>query len=75
MIRQAQIFVVATLFLLGMNLFFISQGVAMGADNESDTSMPFDTANVYFEQNATDGDVEVVFKVSGGVFQLPTLPH
>lgn len=26
----------------------------------------FETASVHFEQNATDGDVEVVFKVKGG---------
>ena len=26
----------------------------------------FDTASVHFEQNATDGDVEVVFKAKGG---------
>jgi hypothetical protein len=73
MIRQAQIFVVATLFLLGMNLFFISQGLAMGTDKEYASSIPFDTASVYFEQNATDGDVEVVFKVSGGDVGLARL--
>jgi hypothetical protein len=73
MIRQAQTFVVATLFLLGMNLFFISQGLAMGTDKEYASSIPFDTASVYFEQNATDGDVEVVFKVSGGDVGLARL--
>lgn len=66
MLRGIQIIAVVSLFLLGMNLFFISQGLAMGADKESALSAPFETASVYFEQNATDEDVEVVFKVSAG---------
>lgn len=33
-------------------------------------SKPFAVANVHFEQNATDGDVEVVFEVKGGDYGL-----
>jgi len=33
---------------------------------ESSSSQPFAVASVHFEQNATDGDVEVVFEVKGG---------
>ena len=37
---------------------------ALAAGGES--GAPFETASVRFEQNATDGDVEVVFQVKGG---------
>jgi hypothetical protein len=37
---------------------------ALAAGGES--GAPFETADVRFEQNATDGDVEVVFQVKGG---------
>ena len=35
-------------------------------NNESGQSVPFAVASVHFEQNATDGDFEVVFEVKGG---------
>jgi hypothetical protein len=41
---------------------FLSSGICQ----ESGSSVPFSAANVRFEQNATDGDVEVVFEVKGG---------
>lgn len=41
-------------------------GLALGADKESGPSVPFALARVYVEQNATDGDIEVVFEVKGG---------
>jgi hypothetical protein len=47
-------------FLLG------SHGLALGAGKESGPSVPFAVASVHFEQNATDGDAEVVFEVKGG---------
>lgn len=43
-----------------------SLGLAMGGSKDSGAPGPFAVASVYFEQNATDGDVEVVFKVKGG---------
>jgi hypothetical protein len=39
----------------------------------SGTTTPFTTATVHFEQNATDGDVEVVFEVKGGAEGLAKL--
>ena len=39
---------------------------ALGADKGSGTSAAFAVATVYLEQNATDGDAEVVFEVTGG---------
>jgi hypothetical protein len=41
-------------------------GPAFAADKKDGSPMPFPVATVYFEQNATDGDVEVVFKIKGG---------
>jgi len=40
-------------------------GFAQEASREGDLSKPFKTANIRFEQNETDGDVEVVFEVKG----------
>ena len=37
-----------------------------GLAQQSGSSQLFAVSNVYFEQNATDGDVEIVFKVKGG---------
>ena len=39
---------------------------ALGADAASAAAEEFATASVHFEQNATDGDNEVVFQVKGG---------
>jgi hypothetical protein len=36
-----------------------------GADGQANESKPFPSASVRFEQNATDGDVEVVFEALG----------
>jgi hypothetical protein len=42
------------------------QGQASRDIEQSPTAVPFEVASVHFEQNATDGDVEVVFQVKGG---------
>jgi hypothetical protein len=52
--------------LAGVTLLLGSHGLALGVGKESGPSMPFAVASVHFEQNATDGDVEVVFEVKGG---------
>ncbi len=52
--------------LAGVSLLLGSYGLALGAGKESGSAAPFAVASVYFEQNATDGDVEVVFRVQGG---------
>jgi hypothetical protein len=53
--------------LAGVTLLLGSHGLApVGVGKESGPSVPFAVANVYFEQNATDGDFEVVFEVKGG---------
>lgn len=46
--------------------FFGSCGLAPADDAGSGRPDPFPVARVHFETNATDGDVEVVFKVKGG---------
>jgi hypothetical protein len=43
-----------------------SDGLAPAVGNAARAPKPFATANVHFEQNATDGDVEVVFEIKGG---------
>ena len=50
----------------GLALLLGSYGLALGAGKESAPSMPFAIASVHLEQNATDGDAEVVFRVKGG---------
>jgi len=50
--------------LVGTTLLLGSPGLAFAAGDASPPSK-FPTASVSFEQNATDGDVEVVFKVKG----------
>jgi len=50
----------------GVALLLIYHGQILGADNASGSSVPFDIAEVHFEQNVTDGDVEVVFEVKAG---------
>jgi hypothetical protein len=39
---------------------------AHGGENEAAATAPFSIASVHFEQNATDGDGEVVFQVKAG---------
>jgi hypothetical protein len=50
----------------GVTFLLSSHGLALGAGKESGPPLPFAVANVRFEQNATDGDAEVVFEVKGG---------
>src|SRR3990170_1930018 len=52
--------------LAGIALLLCSHGLALGADKEPGSFVPFAVASVRFEQNATDGDAEVVFEVKGG---------
>ena len=53
--------------ILAVTLVLSSHGLALvGVGKESGPSVPFAVARVYFEQNATDGDFEVVFEVKGG---------
>ena len=53
-----------SLVLAGSTLLLASPGLAPAAGDGSKAAS-FPTASVIFEQNATDGDVEVVFKVKG----------
>jgi hypothetical protein len=52
--------------LAGTALLLGAHGLALGVGKASGPSAPFAVASVHFEQNATDGDVEVVFEVKGG---------
>lgn len=52
--------------LVGTTLLLGSYGLAVGAAGESGASVPFAVATVHLEQNATDGDAEVVFEIKGG---------
>ncbi len=52
--------------LAGLTLLLGSFGLSWGVGKESGPSMPFAVSSVHFEQNATDGDVEVIFEVKGG---------
>jgi len=53
--------------LAGVTFLLGSLGLArVAVGHESGPSVPFAVASVHFEQNATDGDVEVVFEVKGG---------
>jgi hypothetical protein len=65
--RRIQILVGATLLLGFCGL------ARVGAGKESDPPVTFTRASVLFEQNATDGDVEVVFEVKGGAEGLAKL--
>ena len=47
-------------------LVLISATGPGGAEPQSARTNPLPVASVYFEQNATDGDVEVVFSAKGG---------
>jgi len=47
------------------SIVFIFAGIANQNDKQNPSTEPFAVANVYFEQNATDGDVEVVFEIKG----------
>ena len=47
-------------------LLLSTLGLVCGCGEQSGPSTPFGEASVHFEQNATDGDIEVVFEVDGG---------
>jgi hypothetical protein len=53
-----------------LGLLLLASGAAPAAD---DAAKRFPDARVKFEQNATDGDVEVVFEVTGGAAGLTAL--
>jgi hypothetical protein len=50
----------------GTALLLASQDLTLSAGKDSSSTIPFPIASVHFEQNATDGDAEVVFQVKGG---------
>jgi hypothetical protein len=54
-------------------LLFVSAALALAQENQSSGSRPFGEAAIYFEQNATDGDVEVVIEATGGKTGLAAL--
>ncbi len=58
--------------LAGVILLLDSYGLALAGGKES-APAPFTVANILFEQNATDEDVEVVFEVKGGAEGLAKL--
>lgn len=54
-------------FLAGITLLWGILGLTPATARDADSPpVPFAVASIHFEQNATDGDVEVVFKVIGG---------
>jgi hypothetical protein len=50
-----------------------SVALLLGPHSLAGPSLPFAVASVHFEQNATDGDLEVVFEVRGGAAGLARL--
>ncbi|MCK5279379.1 MAG: fibronectin type III domain-containing protein [Cyclobacteriaceae bacterium] len=52
--------IISALFLFGL------QCRSQDKEKKTSSTEPFETAEVYFEQNATDGDAEVVFKATAG---------
>ena len=52
--------------LVAATLLWGCQGQSPPGTGQSTAANPFAVAEVHFEQNATDGDVEVVFEVKGG---------
>lgn len=59
--------------LAGSILALVAYGAASGAGSDTGQPLSFDQASVRFEQNVTDGDVEVVFQITGGDEGLATL--
>jgi len=55
--------------LAGITLLLCSHGLALGADKEPGSFVPFAVASVRFEQNATDGDAEVVFEAQASALK------
>ncbi len=62
-----------TRVLAGSILALVACGTASGAGSDTVKPLPFDEASIRFEQNVTDGDVEVVFQITGGDEGLVTL--
>ncbi len=54
------------LAILSLSVVWGCQGQAPQDAEQSAATVPFEVAHVHFEQNATDGDVEVVFQAKGG---------
>jgi len=54
------------LFITFVTIYWASFGLAQITDKVTQPIEPFETANIRLEQNATDGDVEVVFEIKGG---------
>ncbi len=56
------------LLMIGAIGLLLTGGVGMGLQKQGNAgpALPYLEASVHFEQNATDRDVEVVFKVTGG---------
>jgi hypothetical protein len=55
------------IFLIGvLTIIFIPTSLAQNNSKENTTLKSFANANIRFEQNVTDGDVEVVFDIKGG---------
>ena len=52
--------IISALFLFGL------QCRSQNGEKKTSSSEPFETAEVYFEQNTTDDDAEVVFKAKAG---------
>jgi hypothetical protein len=52
--------------LAAVTLLLGSDGARLSPRWDAAPAVPFATASVYFEQNATDRDVEIVFEVKGG---------
>ena len=50
----------------GVTLLLCASGLALGTAKETGPAGPFAVALVHFEQNATDGDSEVVLEVKAG---------
>ena len=51
--------------LTGLILMLQGHGLALSANQNPSPATPFTISDVHFEQNATDGDAEVVFNVKG----------
>jgi hypothetical protein len=53
-------------WLAALTLVMVSHGPHLADATQSSDALPFESATVYFEQNATDKDAEVVFEATSG---------
>ena len=53
-------------FLLSFTFLIVSQNILFAQVKKTGDFEPFETAEIYFEQNYTDGDAEVVIKAKAG---------